>query len=47
MTVEGSGALSTGRKAKAKVPGKEAAVCADCQEAATTKKAGKGGGLYC
>ena len=46
-TVEGSGAPSTGKKAKAEVPGKEAAVCADCREAAAAEKAGKGDGPCC
>jgi len=47
MTVERSSTLSTGKKAKAEAPGKEAAVCADCPEAAAAKKAGKGDGPYC
>ena len=47
MTVEGSGSPSTGTKAKAEAPGKEAAVCADCREAAAAEKAGKGDGPYC
>ena len=46
MTVEGSGAPSTGKKDKAEAPGKEAVVCADCREAAAAEKAGKGDGLY-
>ena len=44
MTVEGSGTPSTGKKAEA--PGKEAAVCTDCREAATAEKAGKCDGPY-
>mgnify|MGYP006266309335 CR=1 FL=1 len=47
MTVEGSGMPSTGKTTKAKVPGKEVAMCADCQEAAAAEKAGKGDGPYC
>ena len=47
MTVEGSGTLSTGKKAKSEAPGKEAAACADCQEAAAAERAGKGDGSYC
>ena len=47
MTVEGSGTPSTSKKAKAEVPGKEAAVCTDCPEAAAAEKAGKGDGPYC
>ena len=47
MTVEGSGTPSTGKKAKAKAPNKEAAVCADYREAATAEKAGKSDGPYC
>ena len=46
MTIEGSGTPSTGKKAKAEVPSKVAAVCADCQEAAAAEKAGKGDGPY-
>ena len=47
MTVEGWGTLSTGKKAKAEALGKEAAVCADCREAAGAEKDGKGDGSYC
>ena len=47
MTVEGSGTPSTGKKAKAKTPGKEAVMCTNCREAAAAEKAGKGDGLYC
>ena len=47
VTVEGSGTPSTGKKAKAEVPGKEAAICTNCWEAATVEKAGKGDGPYC
>jgi hypothetical protein len=47
MIVEGSGTPSTGKKAKAEASGKEAAVCADCREAAAAEKAGKGDGPYC
>ena len=47
MTVEGSGTPSTGKKAKAEAPDKEAVMCTDCREAAATEKAGKGDGLYC
>ena len=47
MTVEGLGTLSTGKKAKAEAPGKEAAACTACREAAATEEAGKGDGLYC
>ena len=47
MTVEGSGTPSTGKKAKAEVPEKEAAVCAGCREAAAAEKAGKGDGSCC
>ena len=45
MTVEGSGTLSTGKKAKAEATGKEAVACADCGEAAAAERAGKGDGL--
>ena len=47
MTVEGLGMPSTSKKAKAEIPGKEAAVCADYREAAAAEKAGKGDGPYC
>ena len=47
MTVERSGTPSTSKKAKAKVPDKEAVVCAKCQKAAATEKAGNGDGPYC
>ena len=47
MNVKGSGMPSTGKKAKAKGPGKEVAVCADCRKAAAAEKAGKGDGSYC
>ena len=47
MTVEGSGTLSTGKKAKAEALGKEAATCADCRDAVAAEKAGKGDGPYC
>ena len=47
MTVEGSGTPSTGKKAKAEAPGKEAAACTAYREAAAAKKAGKGDGPYC
>ena len=46
MTVEGSGTLSTGKKARAEAHSKEAAVCTDCWEAAAAEKAGKGNGPY-
>ena len=46
MTVEGSGTPSTGKIAKAEVPGKETVVCADCRNAAAAEKAGKGDGPY-
>ena len=46
MTVEGSSAPSTENKAKTEAPGKEPAACTNCWEAVTTKKAGKGDGLY-
>ena len=36
MTMEGSGMPSTGKKAKAEAPDKEAAACTASQEAATT-----------
>ena len=47
MTVEGSGMPSTGKKDKAEAPGKEAAVCTACREAAAAEKVGKGDGPYC
>ena len=47
MHVEGSGTPSTGKKAKVEAPGKEAAMCFDCREAAAAEKAGKGDGPYC
>jgi hypothetical protein len=47
MTVKGSSAPSTSKKAKSKVPGKEAAACTDCWEAAAAEKAGTGDGPYC
>ena len=47
MMVEGSGTRSTSKKAKVEVPGKEAATCTACSEAATTEKVGKGDGPYC
>ena len=47
MTIEGSGTPSTGKKAKVEDPGKEAAMCTDCREVATAKKAEKGDGPYC
>jgi hypothetical protein len=47
MIVEGSGAPSTGKKAKAEAPDKEAAMCTDCREAAAAEKARKGDGSYC
>ena len=47
MTVEGPGTPSTGKKAKAEAPDKEAAMCADCREAAAAEKAGKCDGPYC
>src|SRR5215216_5071581 len=47
MTVEGLGTPSTSKKAKAEVPGKEAAACTACREAAAAQKAGKGDGPYC
>ena len=40
MTVEGSGAPSTGKRAKAEAPGKEAATCTVCWEAAAAEKVG-------
>ena len=46
MTVEGSGARSTGKKAKTEVPSKEVATCTDCWEAMAAEKAGKGDGPY-
>ena len=47
MTVEGSGMPSTGKKARAEAPGKGAAACTDCRDAAAAEKAGKGDGPYC
>ena len=47
MIVEGSGMPSTSKKAIAEAPGKEAAACTDCQEAAAAEKARKGDGPYC
>ena len=47
MTAEGSGTPSTGKKAKAEAPGKEAAASAACRETATAEKVGKGDGPYC
>src|SRR5215216_3677241 len=47
MTIEGSGTLSTGKKAKTEAPEKEVAACADCREAAAAEKAGKVDGPYC
>ena len=47
MTVEGSGTPSTGKKAKAEAPCKEAAACTAYREAAATEKVGKGDGSYC
>ena len=47
MTVEGSSTPSTGKKAKAEAPDKEAAAFSDCREAAAAEKAGKGDGSYC
>ena len=46
MAVEGSVTPSTGKKAKAEAPGKEAAACATCREAAAAEKVGKGDGPY-
>ena len=46
MTVEGSGMPSTGKKAKAEAPGKEAVVCTDRREAVVVEKVGKGDGPY-
>jgi len=46
MTVEGSGAPSTGKKAKTEAPGREVASRTDCREAAAAEKAGKGEGPY-
>jgi hypothetical protein len=45
MVVEGSG--NTAKKSKMNGSGKEAAACADCQEAAVGEKAGKAVGPYC
>ena len=45
LTVEASGTPSTSKIAKAEVPGKETAMCADCWEAAAAEKAGKRDGL--
>ena len=47
MTVEGSGTPSTGKKANAEAPGKEAATCTDCREASAAEKSGNGDGPYC
>ena len=47
MAVEGSGMPSNGKKVKAEAPGKEAAVCTNCREAAAVEKVGKGDGPYC
>ena len=47
MIVEGSDTPNTGKKAKAEIPDKEAAMCADCREAIAAEKAGKGDGPYC
>ena len=47
MAVERLDTPSTGKKAKAEAPGKEAAMCTDCRDAAAAKKAGKGDGPYC
>nr|XP_045089583.1 forkhead box protein D1 [Aegilops tauschii subsp. strangulata] len=47
MIVEGSGTPSTGKKAKAEAPDKEAAICTACWEAAAAEKVGKGDGPYC
>ena len=41
MTIEGLGTPSTGKKAKAEILDKVAAVCADCWEAATARRPGK------
>ena len=47
MTVEGAGNSEPTKKVKTKSPGKEAAVCAACQEAAANERAGKSDGPYC
>nr|XP_040254014.1 serine/arginine repetitive matrix protein 1-like [Aegilops tauschii subsp. strangulata] len=46
VTVEGSGMPTTGKKAKVEAPGKEAAACAACREAAVAEQVGKGDGPY-
>ena len=47
MAIEGSGNSESAKKAKTENSGKEAAVCAACQEAAANEKAGKSDGPYC
>jgi hypothetical protein len=47
MAIEGSGTPSTGKKAKAEAPGKEATACAYCRAAVAAEKARKGDGPYC
>jgi hypothetical protein len=47
LAVENSGSLGSGKKAKTEAPGKEAAACADCQEAAVAEKARKSDKPYC
>jgi hypothetical protein len=47
LVVENSGSLSSGKKAKTEVLGKEASMCAGCREAAAAEKAGKSDGPYC
>ena len=44
--MEGSGTPSTGKKAKAEAPGKEAVACAAFREATAAEKVGKGDGPY-
>jgi hypothetical protein len=46
MAVEGSGNPESAKKAKTESPGKEAAACTACQEAAANEKAGKSDGPY-
>ncbi|KAI5016666.1 hypothetical protein ZWY2020_006517 [Hordeum vulgare] len=46
LAVEGSGDLSTGKKAKDETPSNGAASCADCREAAS-EKTGKSNAPYC
>ena len=47
IAVEGTGDLSTGKKAKTETPGKEAATCADCWAGVAAEKTKKSDGPYC